>query len=169
MTDTGRPPCANPACARPLMQRATGRPGRYCSASCRQAAYRDRLRQADRAARDAQRLVDARADMARLWPQLETASLDAAETAAAVLSYVAIEDEADLEWKLRELRREIDRLERLALAYRRAAELAETADLRSAMAGPGRGRGGELAEPGDLDHRAAVGRPGLPPRPRVVG
>jgi hypothetical protein len=65
--------------------------------------------------------------MSRLWPQLETASLDVAETAAAVLSYAAVEDEEDrgaLAWKLGELRREAGRLERLALGYRRAAELA---------------------------------------------
>jgi len=66
--------------------------------------------------------------MTRLWPQLETASLDAAESAGAVLAYAAGEDEdgpAALEWKLGELRREVARLERLALGYRQAAGLAE--------------------------------------------
>jgi len=66
--------------------------------------------------------------MPRLWPQLETASLETAETAAAVLSCAAAGDEADLEWKLRELRAHAGRLERLALACRRAADTAAELD-----------------------------------------
>lgn len=117
--------CASPLCSRPVVRPLTGRPGRYCSPTCRQAAYRARARAAEMAARDAERLAAARAAMSRLWPQLEIASLGAAETAATVLSYAAVEDEADrgaLEWKLGELRQEVDELERLALGYRRAAE-----------------------------------------------
>jgi len=113
--------------------RQTGRPALYCSALCRQAAYRGRVRQAEQAARIARDLAAAQATAARLWPQLETASLDVSETAAAVLSYAAAEDEADrgaLAWKLGELRAAVGELERLALGYRQAARIAET------LAGP---------------------------------
>jgi hypothetical protein len=42
-----QPRCGNPACGRPVERQATGRPARYCSGSCRQAAYRERVRLAD--------------------------------------------------------------------------------------------------------------------------
>lgn len=38
-----QPRCGNPACGRPIERQATGRPARYCSGSCRQAARRERL------------------------------------------------------------------------------------------------------------------------------
>ena len=120
--------CAGPQCSRPVPHRQTGRPGRYCGALCRQAAYRERVRLAEQAERHAPELAEAQATAARLWPQLEIASLDVSETAAAIVSYAAVEDEADrgaLAWKLGQLRDEVARLERLALGYRQAAELAE--------------------------------------------
>jgi very-short-patch-repair endonuclease len=52
--------CARPGCARPVLKAATGRPGRYCSARCRQAAHRERVRQARQAARRAAELAAAR-------------------------------------------------------------------------------------------------------------
>jgi hypothetical protein len=39
-----QPRCGNPACGRPIERKATGRPARYCSASCRQSAHRERVR-----------------------------------------------------------------------------------------------------------------------------
>ena len=42
-----QPRCGNPACGRPIERQATGRPARYCSGSCRQAARRERLRLAE--------------------------------------------------------------------------------------------------------------------------
>jgi hypothetical protein len=51
--------CGGPACSRPVARAATGRPARYCSPGCRQAAYRERVRQADaeRARAEAARLA----------------------------------------------------------------------------------------------------------------
>src|ERR1039457_3305639 len=65
--------CAAPQCSRPVEARTTGRPGRYCSANCRQSAYRERVRQADAERARAAQLADAKAEAARLcrgrrWP-----------------------------------------------------------------------------------------------------
>ncbi len=95
VTRTERVQCAGPQCSRLVPHRQTGRPGRYCSPLCRQAAYRERVRLAEQAGRRARELADAQANASRLWPQLEIASLDVSETAAAVVSYAAMEDEAD--------------------------------------------------------------------------
>jgi hypothetical protein len=51
-----QPRCGNPACGRPIERQATGRPARYCSGSCRQAARRERLRLADAERQRAERL-----------------------------------------------------------------------------------------------------------------
>jgi hypothetical protein len=51
-----QPRCGNPACGRPIDRQATGRPARYCSGSCRQAARRERLRLAEAERRRAERL-----------------------------------------------------------------------------------------------------------------
>lgn len=111
-----------------MIERAvTGRPPRYCGPNCRQAAHRERARAAAAAEAVAAELADARATAARLFPQLEVASLDVAETATAVLSYAAYEDPEDqgaLEFKFGELRAGVAELERLALGYRRAEERA---------------------------------------------
>jgi len=117
--------CAGPHCGRPIERAATGRPGRYCSASCRQGAYRERERRAEEVRRRAADLADARRAVALIWPRLETASLDVSEDAGSVLNYAAVEDPADrgaLAYKLAELRAHVDRLERLALDFRRADE-----------------------------------------------
>ena len=42
--------CAGPGCGKVLERRATGRPARYCSGRCRQAARRQRLRAPGKAA-----------------------------------------------------------------------------------------------------------------------
>lgn len=131
MTGTAAQRCEYRPCSRVIERAATGRPPRYCSANCRQAAHRERVRQAEDAERRAAELADARVTAARLWPLLEEASNDVAETASAVLSYAAHEDPEDrgaLEFKLGELRAGAGELERLARGYRlaeeRAAELA---------------------------------------------
>src|ERR1039457_6662946 len=86
--------CAAPQCSRPVEARATGRPGRYCSANCRQSAYRERVRQADAERDRAAQLADAKADMARQWRPLEAAGFaDLPEIAAAVVAYAS--DPAD--------------------------------------------------------------------------
>ncbi len=124
MTSTTGPQCAGPLCSRPVERRATGRPGRYCSPACRQRAYRERVARAEGIVRQAAELDAAKAETARLWPQVEVAALDVSETADAVLSYAAVEDQEDrgaLEWKLRELHAHVARLEDLALGFRRAA------------------------------------------------
>jgi hypothetical protein len=77
------------------------------------------------AARHAADLASARAATARLWPQLEVASLDVAESAGAVLSYASYESPEDrgaLAFKLDQLQAEVDELRRLALGYRAAEE-----------------------------------------------
>ena len=51
-----QPRCGNPACGRPIERQATGRPARYCSGTCRQAARRDRLRLAGAGRQRAERL-----------------------------------------------------------------------------------------------------------------
>jgi hypothetical protein len=51
-----QPRCGNPACGRPIERQATGRPARYCSGSCRQAARRERLRLAEAERPRAERL-----------------------------------------------------------------------------------------------------------------
>ena len=50
-----QPRCGNPACGRPIERQATGRPARYCSGSCRQAARRERLRLAEAGRQRAER------------------------------------------------------------------------------------------------------------------
>ena len=51
-----QPLCGNPACGRPIERQATGRPARYCSGSCRQAARRERVRLAEAERQRAERL-----------------------------------------------------------------------------------------------------------------
>lgn len=108
------------------MQRAgTGRPGRYCSAACRQSAHRERVRQAQAAADHAAALADARAAAAVLWPQIEPTADDVAELAVRIVSYAAQEDPEDrgaLALALGQLRAGVDQLERLALDYRQAED-----------------------------------------------
>jgi hypothetical protein len=62
-----QPRCGNPACGRPIERQATGRPARYCSASCRQAARRERLRLADAERQRVERL-GAEPTVAGLYP-----------------------------------------------------------------------------------------------------
>lgn len=121
MAGTSAQRCANPACIRPVRQPATGRPARYCSPACRQAAHRDRARQAAEAAQRAARLAAAKETCAATWRPLEETCADAADTARAVLCYAAGEDRAGLVAKLTELHHAVARMEELALAYHDAA------------------------------------------------
>ena len=47
LPSVSQPRCGNPACGRPIERQTTGRPARYCSGRCRQAARRERLRLAE--------------------------------------------------------------------------------------------------------------------------
>ena len=119
--------CAAPQCSRPVEARTTGRPGRYCSANCRQSAYRERVRQADaERARAAQR-AEAKAEATRLWRPLEACGFhDLPEISAAVVAYASDPDEtrATLAGMLYQLRDVADRLEGLARGYRNATDTA---------------------------------------------
>jgi hypothetical protein len=124
-TDTGQ--CANGACGQPLSPGGTGRPGRYCSAACRQAAYRARSVTARAEAKRAAELADAQAARSALWPGIESAADDVGEIATAIVSYAAVElpeDRGALAHKLGELRAAVDHLEWLATTFRRADERA---------------------------------------------
>lgn len=117
--------CGYAPCSRPVERAATGLLLRYCSPNCRQAAHRERVRQAEEEARRRAELAAAKAAVVRLWPQVEVAALDVSETADAVLAYAAHEDPEDrgaLLFKLAELRAHVDRLAELALAFRGAED-----------------------------------------------
>jgi hypothetical protein len=127
-------PCARPGCPEMIRQAPTGRPARYHSAACRQAAHRDRARRSEAAGLAAAQLADAREALAVIWPQIEPAADDVAELAGRIASYAAHEDPEDrgaLALALGELRAAVDRLESLALTFRatddRAAALGATA------------------------------------------
>jgi hypothetical protein len=122
--------CARPQCSRLVPHRQTGRPARYCSALCRQAAYRERVRQAEQERRRAQGLAEAQATAARIWPEFEAAILDQSDGLAALQSYAAAggRDGRDAaEWKLAELLSGLDLLRRLMRAYCQSS--ADVADL----------------------------------------
>jgi hypothetical protein len=57
--------CAGPLCSRPVRARLDGAAGPVLLAGCRQAAYRDRVRQAEAEQQHLARLADSEA--ARLW------------------------------------------------------------------------------------------------------
>ena len=76
--------CGRPGCGQPLPRHGTGRPARYCSANCRQAARRARIR-----ADEAERLrrtqwAEARADAADAGRLLAQEAQAAGALAAAV-------------------------------------------------------------------------------------
>ena len=115
--------CARPGCTELIQHAATGRPPRYHSAACRQAAHRDRTRRSEAAGLRAAQLADARDSAAILWPQIEPTADDVAELAGRIVSYAAHEDPEDrgaLALALGELRAAVDRLESLALTFRAA-------------------------------------------------
>jgi hypothetical protein len=116
--------CAGPGCNRPLTRLGTGRPPKYCGPNCRQAAKRARDRAAEAERQRALRLAEAKATAARTWRPLEEISREAEELAAAVLAYAAGGDRRDLTAKLAELHGAVGQLERLAMTYFDAAELA---------------------------------------------
>jgi hypothetical protein len=91
MIEAEIPRCDGPACSRPLVPRSTGRPDRYCSATCRQDAYQDRARRAEQERRRAEDLADARRAVALLYPRVEAAGLDVGEIAERIVSYAAEE------------------------------------------------------------------------------
>jgi hypothetical protein len=134
MTTTEIPRCAGPQCSRPLEARGTGRPGRYCSANCRQAAYRERVRQADAERDRAEQLAEAKAEQSRLWRPLEACGFhELPEIAAAVVAYasdleVHIVRPGDTPITLADvllrLRTAAARLEGLAVGYRDATDTA---------------------------------------------
>jgi len=74
--------CANPACGRPIERRPNGRPACYCSASCRQAARRERLRQAEAERQRPERLGADRAVPDRCRGAIQVAVLRAHDHAA---------------------------------------------------------------------------------------
>ncbi|MFI5068135.1 MAG: hypothetical protein ACHP9Z_29715 [Streptosporangiales bacterium] len=119
--------CAAPHCSRPVPRSTTGRPGRYCSPACRQAAYRERARQAAVGQARAAQLADAKATAARLWRPLEQCGFsDLPELAAAVVAYAGDPDEtrAGLAKVLTRLQETAERLAGLALGYRDATDTA---------------------------------------------
>jgi hypothetical protein len=119
--------CAWRLCFRPVPAATTGRPAVYCGAACRQAAHRDRVRQADDGARQAAELAAARSAASVLWPQIEPAAADVADLALAVVSCAADDDPFDpgaLAVRLAELRAAVAELEDLALSFRAAADRA---------------------------------------------
>jgi hypothetical protein len=111
-------------CGGPVPKAGTGRPGRYCSAACRQAAHRERVRQAQAVADHAAALADARAAVAVLWPQIEPAGNAVAELAADIAPYVA-ERGGTMLRVLAELRGRVDQLERLAVDFGAAMDRAD--------------------------------------------
>jgi predicted ATPase with chaperone activity len=117
--------CAGPLCLRDVEPRATGRPARYCSATCRQAAHRDRVRQAEAAADIARRLESARAAAAVAFPQIDMYAGHAEMSAREVAGLAAAgADRAALAAALGELHRAASALERVTRDYRAAADLA---------------------------------------------
>jgi hypothetical protein len=119
--------CGAPYCGQPLARAATGRRPRYCSANCRQAARRARVRAEEEAAARAAQLAGARATASRLWRPLEGAAYhDVPDLAALVLSCAA-----DLDRPRAELSDAVSRLDhaaaslaRMAREYRDNSELA---------------------------------------------
>ena len=126
MDDVAR--CAGPGCGRPLTRPGTGRPASYCGPNCRQAAHRERVRQAEAERQRRVQLAEARAAAARSWRHLEEDATEAADLAGAVVAYAAGTSRHDLVIKLAEFREAGRRVEDLALAYfdatARAAQLA---------------------------------------------
>jgi len=115
--------CAGPGCGRPLNRPATGRPAKYCGDNCRQAAHREKVRAAERAAQ----LAAVKAATARLWRPLEEAGLhDVADHAALVVSCAANPawSSRELDQAVADLRRAVADLASLACRYRAAAERA---------------------------------------------
>jgi hypothetical protein len=119
--------CARPGCTELIKQAPTGRPARYHSPACRQAAHRDRTRRTETAGRRAAELADARDAAAVFWPQIEPTAADVADIAMSVVFYAATEDPEDrgaLALKLAELRATVDQLESLATSFRAADDRA---------------------------------------------
>jgi hypothetical protein len=117
--------CAGPLCHATVPRAATGRPGRYCSANCRQAAHRERARQAETAADRARRLESARAAAAVAFPQIDMyaghVEMLARELAAKAAAGAA---RAELATTAGELHRAAGALEQVTLDYRAAADQA---------------------------------------------
>jgi hypothetical protein len=124
MTATTETRCTWRSCGQPVKRAGTGRPPRYCSATCRQAAHRERVRQAEAAAARAARLASARAAAARALPLARKATGQLAEQARVVF-LAAADDQAGragLSAALRGLDRRAARLRQCGEEYRNAAD-----------------------------------------------
>jgi hypothetical protein len=122
--------CENSRCSHAI-EREPGQPGRprkYCSASCRSAAYRERVRLAEEAAARVARLVSARALAARALPLAERASGQLATQASVVFRSAADASagRGELVGALAELDRLVTGLRHHAVQYRDAADEAAT-------------------------------------------
>ena len=117
--------CAGPDCRRKVEPRQTGRPARYCSASCRQAAHRARVRAAEDAAARAAQLAEAKATTARLRRPLEEAGFRTVADHAANVYASACDPglpPADLDRAVAQLHLAAEELAVLARDYRHAAD-----------------------------------------------
>jgi hypothetical protein len=109
-------------CSAAIPRAATGRPARYCGVNCRQAAHRERVRQADEAAARARALADARTRARRTLPLIAESRADARawlQEAAGSAADPGL-DQGAVVAAFAELRAHVDRMERAALAYRDA-------------------------------------------------
>jgi predicted nucleic acid-binding Zn ribbon protein len=120
MADSNERKC--PVCHGPITARATGRPARYCSDNCRQAAHRERAREAKAARQLAADLANAKATMQRLFRPMEETSHEVAELAGEVFGTAADpgRDPAALAKALAAFAWAAQRLERYALDYQDA-------------------------------------------------
>lgn len=126
--------CDGPLCSAPIARAATGRPARFCSPNCRQAAHRERVRQAEAAEARRLALADARARARRARPLIADAHEDCRDWLAELAGSAADPgmDAPGVIAAAAELRRHVDRLERAGLAFK--AALAGQAEHSAAMA-----------------------------------
>jgi hypothetical protein len=130
--------CEYQACRGPIEARATGRPARYCSANCRQAAHRERARAAHQAQQLALRLAAAKATTQRLFRPMERTAHEVAELAGEVFGTAADPGRAPgaLAKALANFAWAAQQLERYALDYQDADNEA------AALGSPGVSAGG---------------------------
>jgi len=126
MTATTGTACGYGPCAQPVERAATGRPARYCGPACRQAAHRERVRQAEATVARAAALASAEATARRAFPRIGDFAANVEEWAGEVYR-AAADDETSrggVVAAIAELHRHVALLERVALEYRDAADLA---------------------------------------------
>jgi hypothetical protein len=134
MTSGPAPTCKGPACTRTLASQPTGRPPRYCSHACRQAAYRERLRIAEQARERAAQLAAARATMTRLAPQLGQRAAQGNDLMAAVARAATSGTPDALAHALGQLQAATSQLARLGQDYQHARHQAAASQPRSVTA-----------------------------------